>query len=280
MDYKMIVIDMDGTLLDEQSTVSENVKDYIKELRKQGKLVFIATGRTLREAKGVLQSDFELDGIVTANGMAVFVKDEPLSQYALPPQLVEELVEKAEARGIFYEVHPNEGSRFALNQDKALLLSQISDPKPETVEENEWISRKREIDEIVWVDQLETNSIAKIYFFSKSKESIIKWKEEFEKMKRNIDFNYFSSSVHNVEVTVSNISKATGVQTLLDKFHLSKEDVMAIGDSENDLPLFEFAAYSVAMKNAPEIVKERANEITDFSYDEDGLYKYLKKTFS
>ena len=280
MTYQTIILDMDGTLLNESNRVSDRVINYLTELRQSGKFVFIATGRTLNEVREVLPDDLEVDGVVTANGMSVFINQEQIVEHALPPILVQELVEKASARGIYYEVHPNEGKRFTLKQDKDNMFEHIEDPKPDTVEENEWFSRKMAVKEqIEWQDHLNPENISKIYFFSKNMKLIEEWKNELDHVKKKVAFTSISSTEHNVEVMVANVSKATGIQNLLDKFALGKDEIIAIGDGENDLPMFKLASHSVAMKNASDVVKNQVDDVTDYSYKEDGLYHFLKKTF-
>ncbi|MFF2855645.1 MULTISPECIES: HAD family hydrolase [unclassified Peribacillus] len=280
MTNKAIVLDLDGTTLNERNTVNETLEQYIGELRKRGKLIFIATGRTLEEMRDVLPSGMEADGVVTANGMSVFIGKKQIVEHALPPELVEELVAKAGAEEIFYEVHPNDGTRMALLKDKDYMVKQGLMPKPETVDENEWLSRQDAVeDKIRWSEQLDIGSVAKIYFFSNEMNTIRKWKAELGKIKQYNAFTTASSTHHNVEVTVEGITKATGVHLLLKHFQLAPENILAVGDGENDLPLFQLAGHCVAMKNATDLVKEQAAEVTEHSYREDGLYRFLKGMF-
>ncbi|MED3757508.1 HAD family hydrolase [Peribacillus frigoritolerans] len=280
MANKAIVLDLDGTTLNERNTVNETLEQYIGELRESGKLIFIATGRTLEEVRDVLPAGMEADGMVTANGMSVFIGKEQIVEHALPTELVEELVAKAGAEEIFYEVHPNEGTRMALLKDKDYMVKQGLIPKPGTVDENEWLSRQDAVeDKIRWSEQLDIKSVAKIYFFSNEMNTIRKWKAELGKIKQYNAFTTASSTHHNVEVTVEGITKATGVQLLLKHFQLAPEEILAVGDGENDLPLFKLAGHCVAMKNATDLVKEQADEVTEYSYREDGLYRFLKGMF-
>ncbi|WHX66173.1 HAD family hydrolase [Peribacillus frigoritolerans] len=280
MANKAIVLDLDGTTLNERNTVNETLEQYIGVLRESGKLIFIATGRTLEEVRDVLPAGMEADGMVTANGMSVFIGKEQIVENALSTELVEELVAKAGAEEIFYEVHPNEGTRMALLKDKDYMVKQGLKPKPETVDENEWLSRQDAVeDKIRWSEQMDIKSVAKIYFFSNEMNTIRKWKSELGKIKQYNAFTTASSTHHNVEVTVEGITKATGVQLLLKHFQLAPEEILAVGDGENDLPLFKLAGHCVAMKNATDLVKEQADEVTDYSYREDGLYRFLKAKF-
>ncbi|MFJ7929120.1 HAD family hydrolase [Peribacillus sp. NPDC096448] len=280
MTNKAIVLDLDGTTLNERNTVNETLEQYIGELRESGKLIFIATGRTLEEVRDVLPAGMEADGMVTANGMSVFIGKKQIVEHALSTELFEELVAKAGAEEIFYEVHPNEGTRMALLKDKDYMVKQGLIPKPETVDENEWLSRQDAVeDKIRWSEQLDISSVAKIYFFSNEMNTIRKWKAELGKIKQYNAFTTASSTHHNVEVTVEGITKATGVQLLLKHFQLAPENILAVGDGENDLPLFKLAGHCVAMKNATDLVKEQADEVTEYSYREDGLYRFLKGKF-
>jgi Cof subfamily protein (haloacid dehalogenase superfamily) len=280
MANKAIVLDLDGTTLNERNTVNETLEQYIGELRESGKLIFIATGRTLEEVRDVLPAGMEADGMVTANGMSVFIGKEQIVEHALSTELVEELVAKAGAEEIFYEVHPNEGTRMALLKDKDYMVKQGLIPKPGTVDENEWLSRQDAVeDKIRWSEQLDIKNVAKIYFFSNEMNTIRKWKAELGKIKQYNAFTTASSTHHNVEVTVEGITKATGVQLLLKHFQLAPEEILAVGDGENDLPLFKLAGHCVAMKNATDLVKEQADEVTEYSYREDGLYRFLKAKF-
>lgn len=281
MAYKAIVLDMDGTMMSETNLISSNLTQLIRELRERGIYVFIATGRTPEEIRSVAPADLAVDAYVTSNGMAVYVGEEQLVKHALAPDLVRELVEKARERHIYYEIHPNEGERISLRQDEAYFLQHITEPKPDTVELNEWLSRKRAMKEqIGWRDSLEVDNVAKIYYFSRSLAEIQDWRRELEALKQEKAFATFSSTDHNVEIMVANVSKATGLQCLLEKFNLSGDEILAVGDSENDLPMFKLAGHAVAMKNASEHVKAHADEITPLSYREDGLYHFLRNKFA
>lgn len=277
---KAIILDMDGTMFDHKNEISENLNAYIKKLRERGEIIFIATGRTMEEIKENAPEDLEVDGIVSANGMVVYRGNQQIVKHALEPSLVQGLVEQAGKLNIYYEVHPDEGQRMALKKDEAYFREMITTPYPETVKVDEWSEREAALDgNMNWTDKIQTESIAKIYFFSKDKNKMLNWKSELDKVKEKINFSAFSSSDHNVEVMEENISKATGIQYLLEQYNLKNDDLMMVGDSENDLPLMDIAGYAVAMKNAPDRVKEKVNEVTEFDYKEDGLYRFLSDRY-
>ncbi|ADU28846.1 HAD family hydrolase [Evansella cellulosilytica] len=279
MDFKpkAIFLDMDGTILNHDNKVTIRTKEIIDEIRKSGIYVFVATGRALNEIPGVIPDGFEVDAYITSNGMAGYVGDEAVFEHSLSRELVELIIEKARENKMYYELFPYEADRITLKQDKVYVVNEIREPKPHSVGINEWSSRKQAVkSEIAWKDQVEGEKFSKFYFFSRSKDHINRWKEVLEELKKQVDFSTSISSKHNVELMVANVNKATGIKQMLKHFQLTEEDTIAMGDSNNDLPMFDFVSYAVAMKNAPSEIKEKAQDVTQFTCDEDGVYHYLK----
>ncbi|WP_227940319.1 HAD family hydrolase [Alkalihalobacillus deserti] len=277
---KAIFLDMDGTILNHYNKVSVDTKEIIDDLRNQGIFVFIATGRAVGEIEGIVPQGFQVDGVITSNGMAGYVGKEVVFEHSLSFELVETIIEKARKGKVYYELFPYGTSRITLKQDKYYVEDEIRDPKPDSVGINEWLSRKQAIkEEIAWKDHIEGSKFSKFYFFARTKEHINRWKSELDQIKQEINFTTSTSSDHNVEVMVANVNKATGVQQMLKQFNLSESETLAIGDSDNDLPMLQFVSYAVAMKNAPDHIKEIVDDVTSFTCDEDGVYHYLKSKF-
>lgn len=274
---KAVFLDMDGTILNHHNEVSIHTKEIIDDLRSEGIFVFIATGRSASELQEMLPEGFKVDGIITANGMAGYIGEEVVFEHSLPLELVETIIEKARKSKVYYELFPYGESRMVLQQDKEYVLDEIREPKPETVEINEWSSRQKAIkEEISWTEEITGTKFSKFYFFARTKEEINSWKMELEQLQKEIEFTMTPSSPHNAEVMVANVSKATGIKQMLERFDLVGCETLAIGDSDNDLKMFQFVSHAVAMKNAADHIKEVVDDITEFTCDEDGVYHYLK----
>ena len=274
---KAIFLDMDGTILNHHNKVSIHTKEIIDELRNKGIFVFIATGRNAAELREMLPEGFEVDAIITANGMAGYIGEEVVFEHSLSRELVETIIDKARENKVYYELFPYGHSRMVLQQDKEYLLNEIREPKPESVEINEWISRKKAIEEeIEWTEEITGTQFSKFYFFARTKDAINSWKMELAHLQKEIPFTMTPSSPHNAEVMVANVSKASGIEQMLERFNLAGCETLAIGDSDNDLKMFEFVNHAVAMKNAPDHIKAVVDDITEFTCDEDGVYHYLK----
>ncbi|MFC4025160.1 HAD family hydrolase [Oceanobacillus longus] len=280
MNIKAIALDMDGTLLNDENKVDEHLVKLIGKIRSRDIRVFIATGRTKLEINDVLPDDLHVDGFVTANGMSCYTNTKAIVQHTLQAELLKDVVSRAREKNLYYEIHPKDGIRFAKAEDRAYLEAEVNKTRPDTLLNNEYKARQDAIREnINWVENLTFENIVKVYFFSMNPESIDDWKNTLYQIKKQTDFSLSSSSLHNVEIMVSNVSKATALNMLLQEYDISNENLMVVGDGENDLPMFELAAYSVAMQNAEEVVKEKADEVTIYTYRENGLYEYLARKF-
>jgi len=84
------------------------------------------------------------------------------------------------------------------------------------------------------------------------------------------------SSRRSIEIVPQGVSKGTGLRFLSDMLSLSPDQVMAIGDNFNDVPMFQFAGVSVAMKNAPDAVKEQT-DFTVRSSEEGGVAEAINR---
>ncbi len=277
---KAVCLDMDGTLLNNHNQLTKNTLDTIQHIRKKGIRVFIVTGRSYNEVFDSAPDDLELDGFVTANGMITYVNGEKLLEHSLSTELVDKVVQSARSNQIYYEVHPNDGERLSLKEDQVYIESMISGEKPDEVGINEWLERQAAIErEIRWHDSLPDQKYAKIFCFSKDHKKMKAWIEELEKMKKETNFTTSSSSHHNVEVMVEGVNKATGIETLLKHYQINPQDTMAIGDSNNDIPMMKYVGYPVAMFNATDQIKALVKEITEYTNDKEGVYHYLENYF-
>src|SRR5699024_5617887 len=118
-----------------------------------------------------------------------------------------------------------------------------------------------------------------MFFFSEDEKKIGDWYNFLEQNRDSGDYALYTTSVHNAEVMQKGIDKSTGIETLLEHCDIRFEDVHAIGDSINDLPLFKKAGKATTMKNACDDIRSAADDITDYTCDEDGLERYLRKTY-
>ncbi|MGA8944015.1 MAG: HAD family hydrolase [Thermoactinomyces sp.] len=277
---KAVALDLDGTMLDQDGSVNSKLTDILSKMQHKDIKIFVATGRTHSEVTDVIPADLHPDGIVSSNGAGCYAREKKIVLHTLQPGIVEKVVSAARQQGLYYEIHSTRGFRYALADDQRRMENELVRPLPDTLQINEYKSRKKALaGKIQWVDRIVAEDVVKIYFFSRDCEKIKIWKNELNRMRQKMDFSISSSSRHNAEIAVNNVSKATGLRLLLKEYGLTPSQLMAVGDSENDLPMFELAGCAVAMKNAMNFVQNQADVVTRYPYYQDGLYHFLLEKF-
>ena len=90
------------------------------------------------------------------------------------------------------------------------------------------------------------------------------------------NLNIYPSKPTYLEIMPSNASKTSAIEVLCKKFNIQRSEIIAMGDNYNDIDMIEFAGLGIAMGNAPDEVKQYADDIT-LSNDEDGVAEAIKK---
>ena len=97
-----------------------------------------------------------------------------------------------------------------------------------------------------------------------------------QNLQRFANLNVVRSAPHLLEIMDKTVSKAVGIEVLLNHYNLTVEDAIAFGDNYNDIQMLELIPHSVAMANAPDDIKKIAHAVTD-SNNNSGIYTYLNK---
>lgn len=261
MEPKMIVLDLDGTTLNNARKVDPELSDYLQSLRKKGILVCIATGRTMYEMHLAIPFDFEVDGIINSNGMNVHFGGKEIYRQSIEAKAVETLVDLSLVHEIHHEIHHHDGrttAKISPMRDRAHELTVHGYTSPE------------------WTKDVDTKDVEKILFFKEDHDILADFLGELRILEKILPFTAAFSAIDLIDISGRNITKATGVAKILEQTGLSFSDIIAFGDGGNDLPLFHKAGRSVAMKNAPVWVQEQATEVTDYTNNELGLLKHLQ----
>jgi Cof subfamily protein (haloacid dehalogenase superfamily) len=250
----LIALDMDGTLLNEEGKISQENKEAIAHAQSLGHIVIIATGRAYMDAERQLRlADLECP-VVSMNGALVTLPDgtlaasKPLNKEDIIPALrwMNEIPE------LYYEVYTEDNVYVEL--DKRVHLEKLSSLK----------------DEDVW--NKEENVIYKTLAFSLDRELLKEASMRFSAVPGLI---ITASHSHNIEINQKDANKGTGVQLMAAHYGIPAEQIAVMGDSYNDLPMFEIAGYRIAMDNAAAILKETADFIT-LSNSEHGVAAGLR----
>ncbi|MFC0470201.1 Cof-type HAD-IIB family hydrolase [Halalkalibacter kiskunsagensis] len=274
---KLIAIDMDGTLLGDIRKVTTDNAKAIKEAQNQGIEVVVATGRDEKEARLPVKEANITCPIISVNGaQSRDEKGNILSSFPINKEQANVIFDILRTNEIYFEVYTNRGT-VSNNYEKALqtvvdfLLSSGSDDDMETMRE---IAKERfEVGAITLVDsyhnflEQEDTIVLKVLAFSKDDQK----RNLTRKKLLDIDQLAISASARdNIEITSIHAQKGLAVKAYAQKLGISMNDVMVIGDSFNDISMFEVAGVRVAMENAEQEVKELADFVTN-SNEEDGV---------
>lgn len=275
MNKKIIFLDVDGTLVNDNGIIPESAKLAVKEARKNGHYVFLCTGRSKAELFDHIM-DIGFDGIIGSSGGYIEVNNKVVLHKRVEIDHVKHLVNYFNENNIDFYLESN-GGLFASKNCKAHLRNIIfGNPNMDAREREELETGMTPfIDCLIEGENLLREDINKISFLGSDipMEAI---KEEFKS-----NFNVIASTVplfgdNSGELSLPGVHKALAIELLLEHLNLSKENTYAYGDGMNDAEMIQFVKYGIAMGNAKERLKEIACDVTS-SHDEDGIYNSFKK---
>ena len=240
MNIQLFVTDLDGTLLPTGNQVPEKNIEAVRRATKAGVTVTIATGRMYRAALPVAQALGVDVPIITYNGALIkSVSGEVYDAHFVPADVVCDVVDFCRARDWHVQTYDDDVLYFAEHDAYAKKYEEAQAVPGVTVG---WDGLKEH-----------TAHVAKMLLISDGPEETAKriaaLREAFagrvQAVRSNPEF---------AEIVVPGVSKASALQKLAAKLGIPIENVMAIGDSNNDQPMLEAAGHSVAMGNAlPEV---------------------------
>ena len=263
--YKLIALDMDGTLLTTDKKVSERTEAAIKAAEGKGVKIVLASGRPLIGINRYLE-ELELikgeDYVLSFNGGLV------------QNTKTEEIVSKVSLKGsdlkYIYEISKELNINIHAFSAKDGLItpknSQYTEHEAEingidiNIKDFNEVDDEEDIIKVMMIDPQE--------ILDPAIERLPK--EVYEK------YSVFKSSPFFLEFTHKEVDKGLGLKRLGEYLGIKKEEIIACGDAGNDLSMVKYAGLGVAMDNAVSEVKEAADYITA-SNDEDGIAKVIEK---
>lgn len=258
MQYKLVVLDMDGTLLDNNHQVSDKNKEAINKLKSRGINVALASGRPF-ESIFPYAKELEIDTpIIATNGSFVKcpVTKKVYSSTVLPTNFAKEIIEygmENEYSISLYlneEVHTFHERMVKVHYDLEKLHAKLIDT----------IDEEKDIYKIIYSHTAE------------------KIEDAFEILhgKYNKDMYITRSDDIYLDIMHSNVSKGLAIEQLISMLKISQSEVVVMGNSYNDIAMFHVANLSIAMGNSPQEVKEAANFVST-SNDDDGVAYAIEK---
>ncbi len=286
--YKLVAVDLDGTMLNPYGMVTENTKKVIGETIQKGTEVIIASGRPIDSIKTIAKEIGSEKYFIAGNGALIYdiQKDEIIYDKFLPKQKVLEIIKICEENSISYNVYTDQTILATALKYNVLYYQKENLKKEESKQTKisiindmyEYVKNKKEekflkmtiCDENQTVFQSIIRKLRKIEGIEvldvshMSRKTIKQGTEEI-----TVEYYY-------TEITVQNVDKWEALEYLIEKLNIPKEEVIAIGDNVNDKKMIQHAGLGIVMEGSTPEVAEIADYITA-SNKEEGVAKALEK---
>ncbi len=260
MNYKLIAVDIDGTLYNSQSQLTDRTISAVKSAIKKGCYFVLSTGRPYEGVSKIIKAlSLENMPYILYNGAMVMIGGEKIYSLTIDPSDAKKVVDEGHKRGATMICWSNNQLYAEFYNEKIEFYKNISGVEPIIVESLADVAEQG-ITKFVWYDTVELTN-----------------KNHAElKEKLGATLNVHPSRVDFLEFVNKDCSKAKAMAIINEKLNLKREETVAIGDGFNDLPMLEFAGLGVAMANANQAVKDRCGLVTD-SNDNDGVATFIEK---
>ncbi|TWS94041.1 Cof-type HAD-IIB family hydrolase [Streptococcus sp. sy018] len=269
MTKKIIAIDLDGTLLHSDETISTYTVETLKKVEALGHTIIIATGRPYRMALDYYRQLGLKTPMINFNGALVHLPEQAWPHeldIRLDPKYIWQLLDIKEDIELDFLATEYRDKLF-INfehrdqiEPKLFGLKEITDdleliPNKVTTGPNALLMKTRVADKYALAEQI---------------------KEHFN---HSLEVDSWGGPLNILEFSPKGVNKAMALQHLLTALNLDKEHLIAFGDEHNDTEMLAFAQTGYAMKNANPILLEFADQQLPWTNNEDGVAKQLEQLF-
>jgi len=268
MQYKLIVTDMDGTLLNREQEMTPKNREAIDFAIENGVSVALASGRMYDSAKQHIEY-LNMDiPIIACNGSLIKSSNGTLIySNKIDTELCLKAVEVLEKYNVYYQC-----------QHEDLLFCKESDNKDSKYYKiNEFMKTQTKVvieDDLK--DSILNNDILKFTIIEENNTSILPViKEELEKIE---GLKITSSWENNIEIMSEGVDKGQAIKMLCEHLNIDRSEIMAFGDNYNDIEMLEYAGLGVAMGYSNDDIKESADYVTDTNEESgfaNAIFKFM-----
>jgi len=263
MKFKLIALDVDGTLLDDDHNLSERTKQTIQDVHDAGCHIVLCTGRAPVSTLPILQ-ELGLEGtMITHNGAATVYADEKgqalVNEFTFTLSEIQPMLDYARREGIHFDVCTpfNMYIEHIGEEERLMYQKYLISPKLVT-----------DVSEL-------GIPLVKLTLFAQP-EVLDRVQREWDEQKLYGDLRMIRSGDLFIDVMSAKANKGNALKALADELEIEPEAIMAIGNYYNDVEMMTFAGLGIAVANSPEDVKKAADKVTASNNDE-GVHQALVK---
>ena len=263
--YKVVFIDIDGTLRNDLGEISRRTKEAVRRAVESGIIVIICSGRPVRSTVEVSEKCFASEFIITSNGAYGYNYKENKCMFKnkMEKQACLKLYELAEKNNVNFIMNTEKG-RFCTkkkNNETDYLLNEQIEEFLEKTDVMQCLLHDSSFEKIrdlkPYVEKIENVGIKN------------QSKSLTDPNKNPLSYTYF-------DIADEKTSKGFGVKKMCEALNIDVKDAISIGDDYNDVSMFEQTGLSVVMGNANDEVKSKAKYKT-LDNNKDGVAVFLEK---
>lgn len=257
---KVVISDLDGTLLNSEHRISSYTKSIFKELHEQNYLIIVATGRHHLDAMAIIEELGFPVYLVTSNGARIH---SPTRELLFAFNLKSEAVQSV----LSLEIDPEITT--------VLFKEEVWQTSKTNKKLNSFQKEMTYPPEVVDFDTLEDFSAIKIFFTHDNHEKLVALKERIL-VDHSEEFSHAFSLPICLEFMDKSVDKSVAIAKILEKENFSFQEAIAFGDGFNDENMLKATGKGLIMGNAPENLKDKLSHLEVIaSNDNDGVAKYL-----
>lgn len=265
MSIRLVATDLDGTLLNEAKEITPKTMEVIHKLKEQGIYFGLASGRPIDSMLKSLKDwkiESYVDYLIGSNGNSFYdmKTKERSSFFSISGKMAQEILD-------FFEGYPVIGN----------VVTDVYRYTEDMSERNILDAKKYgEIPvKVNMCEFLKEHDPNKVLFVFEPEllDQVDKRAKEF----KNEQISSYSSAINLYEFMHKDMNKGYALHKAASHFQLTIDETMAFGDAMNDAALIQQAGIGVCMSNGYDSLKKLADDVTDYTNEEDGLAKYLEK---
>ena len=268
--YKLLAVDMDGTLLNSQKKITQRTVSALAELAKRGVYVVTSTGRGRAEVSDYPEVIKLMNyGILNSGGLLFdFVRDEPIAIHGVDEDKILQIIDFGlEERAMIHMLTTKKSvARESDIQNMAAFDMAVYFDMFNRICER--------CDDFKGYVRAHPGEVIKINLYHRDKESRDRNFARMSKLNLSISF----AEAYNLEASPAHITKASGLVELCGLLKIDVAEAVAIGDAHNDTEVLQAAGLGVAMGNASDEIKQLADLVT-LDNDHDGVAAAVEKIF-
>ena len=257
---RLVVSDLDGTLLNQKSEISDETREIVRKLIENGVDFAIATGRSIGSARVFKERIGHDIYLICNNGANIYDKNEEvIFERIMESDIVEKLIKYFREKNVTYNGF----------YKKDLFTDEGTEEAVLTIEKGFNLVRLKEAVEF----PVMTKMIVK-----DDPEVIVKLRDDMKEIFSDI-VDITISQPRCLDIVHKECSKGKGIKMISQKLNIPLDEIMAFGDGENDFDMMQAVGHPVVMENGLETLKAKIKNKAPKNID-NGVAEYLKKYFN